>query len=282
MRAWIPAGLVSAVALALVGAPVALADSSQSSNWAGYAIHRSGVNFSKVVGTWRQPSAICTAGNRTYSAIWVGLGGYSQRSQALEQIGTELDCNPSGRAVSSTWYELVPAASQTINFTVRPGDLISASVVVLGHRVTVTLHDATRHRTFVKTLHPAVVDLSSAEWIVEAPSECVGEDTCQTLPLADFGSATFDFAGATSARGHAGSISDRNWDSTRISLTPQGRHFVVYRGPGAAGGAAAPSTLSSKGTSFKVAYHTASTPGTRALATSVALPRAGRLVHPGF
>jgi len=67
-----------AFALSAASAPAALADSTQSSNWAGYAIHRSGVSFTKVIGAWRQPSATCTAGSPAYSSAWVGLGGYSE------------------------------------------------------------------------------------------------------------------------------------------------------------------------------------------------------------
>ena len=106
-----------AVAAALLLAPPALADTTQSSNWAGYAIHKSGVTFRKVAGSWTQPSATCTPGERTFSSVWVGLGGYDERSNALEQIGTETDCSASGRVVSSAWYELVPAPSRTIRMT---------------------------------------------------------------------------------------------------------------------------------------------------------------------
>ncbi len=56
--------------------PPASADSTQSSNWAGYAVHRRGVRFSKVIGTWTQPRATCTPGQATYSSVWVGIGGY--------------------------------------------------------------------------------------------------------------------------------------------------------------------------------------------------------------
>ena len=93
-----PAG-AGRVGGALVAAPAALADSVQSSNWAGYAVHRGGVRFKRVTGTWRQPRVTCVGGRATYSSVWVGLGGYSESSQALEQIGSEVDCNARGRMV---------------------------------------------------------------------------------------------------------------------------------------------------------------------------------------
>src|SRR4051812_6026851 len=69
-------------------------DNEVSSNWAGYAI--SGTNlttgaptqYTNVTGSWVQPKANCKAGE-SYSAFWVGLGGFSGTSTALEQIGTE-------------------------------------------------------------------------------------------------------------------------------------------------------------------------------------------------
>ena len=39
------------------------------------------------------------AGRESYSAVWVGLGGYSENASALEQIGTDADCSRSGAAV---------------------------------------------------------------------------------------------------------------------------------------------------------------------------------------
>ena len=116
---------LAVVALAaLAGAPAALADSTQSSNWAGYAVHRAGITFAKVAGTWTQPQATCSGGRPTYSAVWVGIGGYNVSSQALEQTGTEADCTAGGHAVSSAWYEVVPAPSRTIKRTIAPGDRV--------------------------------------------------------------------------------------------------------------------------------------------------------------
>ena len=280
VRASLLAALLAVIALTC--APAALADSSESANWAGYAVHRSGVNFTKVIGAWQQPAAVCSPGNSTYTAVWVGLGGYSVTAPALEQIGTEMDCTASGRSVSSAWYELVPAASQTLNFSVHAGDELVATVSVVGHKVQLTLVDQTRHRTFTKNLHAAVIDVSSAEWIVEAPSECYSDNSCQTLPLADFGSTMFSLATAQSTTGHTGSISDRAWGSTKISLAPSGQHFIVYRGRGVTG-SASPSSLDRKGDSFTVTYHqvAAQTPPafTRRRQTTTL---AGHLVHAGL
>jgi hypothetical protein len=268
---------VSAVLAA--SAPSALADTVQSSNWAGYAAHRAGVRFKKVVAAWKQPSVNCSRYSPAYSAVWVGLGGYSASSEALEQIGTEVDCSPSGRTVSSAWYELVPAPSRSIGMRVNPGDAMSASVNVSGSRVTLVLQDETRHKSFRKALRVSSIDLSSAEWIVEAPSECVSADVCRTLPLADFGSESFTLAGAQSTSGRTGAISARSWDTTKIKLIPSGRRFVL-NGGSVTDGAASPSGLSARGSSFKVTFQSSSIRASRLLRAAAASVPGGYIVHP--
>jgi len=248
-----------AFALSAASAPAALADSTQSSNWAGYAIHRSGVSFTKVIGAWRQPSATCTAGSPAYSSAWVGLGGYSETSKALEQIGSEADCSASGKVVSSLWYEIVPAASRTIRVKVNPGDDLTASVTVTGHSVRLQLDDLTRQRSFTKTVHASTVDVSSADWILEAPSECADSFSCRTLTLADFGSTTFSRASAVTTAGHTGRIADRRWNATKITLAASGRPFIDSSANSGVV-SASPSPLAAQGSSFTVTYRGSSAP----------------------
>src|SRR5581483_8885473 len=118
------------LAAGMTAAPAALAQATESTNWAGYAVHRDGVSFHRVSAGWIRPNATCTAGQPSYSSAWVGLGGYSPTSD-----GTELDCNAAGKVVSSAWYELVPAPSKTISLAVQPGDAMHASVTVTGSKV---------------------------------------------------------------------------------------------------------------------------------------------------
>jgi hypothetical protein len=277
MRPSIVIALIAATCA--VAAPAALADTTDSSNWAGYAVHKPGVSFRTVSGTWRQPNAKCTPGAQSYSAFWVGIGGFSLNAPALEQTGTEVDCSISGKVESSAWYELVPAASTPIRLTVRPGDLMRASVAVTGARVVISLDDVTRHTTFKKTLNADVIDVSSAEWIAEAPSQCVGVDSCQTLPLADFAPTKFDSARVRSSIGHSGSISDRTWNWTKIKLTPGGRRFAAYNGRGPAAGAASPSSLLSAGHSFSVSWALASAQGNPFVQARRAAVRAGGALY---
>jgi hypothetical protein len=214
--------------------------------------------------------------------MWVGIGGFNWNSPALEQIGTEVDCSRDGRISSSAWVELVPAAARTIRVQIRPGDQIRASVIVSGHQVKVRLSNLTTHHSFARTLRASAVDVSSAEWIMEAPSNCLGVNQCRTLPLADFGTARFSYAHAVTASGHGGSISSPRWSSTRIDLVPKGRRFVQYNGVGPAAGAAATSALSNAGKTFSVVYtQDQGAPSAPTASASAASLADGRRVLPG-
>jgi hypothetical protein len=246
------AGLGALLAVPAAADANANANIITSNNWSGYAVHRSGVTFKRATGTWRQPAAVCAAGTATYSAFWVGIGGYSLSSSAMEQIGSELDCNADGTQSLSAWYELVPAPSRTIRITIAGGDLITASMAVAGKQVTMTLIDRTRHERFIKTVRVRTLDLTSAEWIAEAPSDCSTATTCATLPLADFGAVRFANASAQTTAGATGSIASPLWNTTKILLgySSAGTSFVAKTSTANA----APTALLSGGSQFLVSY----------------------------
>ena len=224
-----------------------------SQNWAGYVA--GGTQFSSVSGSWVQPAAKCGSG-QTYSAFWVGIGGSSNQSAALEQTGTQADCTAGGGTEYYAWYELVPAAPVKLDLAIKPGDHISAKVSVSGSNVTVSLSDQTTGQSTTKTLQMDNPDTSSAEWIAEAPSACDGSGSCQTLPLAEFGTVQFTSATAT-ANGHTGTISDPNWSAQPVQLGGTGISDVSY-GSDTASSGASPSSLSSDGSSFSVAAQASS------------------------
>jgi hypothetical protein len=230
-----------------------------SSNWAGYAVAAPAgapaASFSNVSGAWIQPAATCTPGTPTYSAFWVGIGGESPTSQALEQVGTEADCSANGAATYRLWYELVPAAPVTIKLPLKAGDGIAASVAVSGTSVSIHITNVTqKKRTFAKrlTMTSPAPDVSSAEWVAEAPSTCTRSGDCSVLPLANFGGVTFVVAKAT-ADGHTGTISDPAWSPTAISLVGDGtgpRGLVTA----ALAANATPTPLSPDGSAFGVTW----------------------------
>ena len=204
---------------ASAASPALASADSVSSNWAGYvAVPASaGKGFKTVSGSWIQPAVTCKAGEESFSAAWVGLGGYNNSSAALEQIGTEADCSHSGRARYTTWYELIPAGPVALKLAVHPGDAVGASVTVIGHAITLRLRDTTTGARYSVTRHATAVDTSSAEWILEAPSSCFSESACSTLPLSNFGTVSFASATATLAT-HTGGPDDTAWSHVALEM----------------------------------------------------------------
>jgi hypothetical protein len=94
-----------------------------------------------VSGSWREPAAKCDQPFPTYSAFWVGLGGFKDGSHALEQIGTEADCTSAGRTNNYAWYELVPAPPIKLKLKIQPGDLISARVTLRNRYLVLRIHN---------------------------------------------------------------------------------------------------------------------------------------------
>lgn len=225
-----------------------------SSNWSGYTLQDtsgSGMQFTSVTGTWRVPVTTCDSGTASSAAFWVGLGGASETATGLEQTGTGVDCSK-GTPRYYAWYEMLPAASVQVPLTVKPGDEITTSVNVNGTTALVQIKNRTRKTSFTKALTVSAPDLSSAEWIAEAPSACNAYGRCQVLPLANFGSVTFTRA-ATIATTHPGTISDSSWGSTAITLVPEnGSPLLVGQGSSTAG--ATPGALSADGRSFGVSW----------------------------
>src|SRR5579871_533910 len=128
-----------------------------SSNWSGYAALATDVAtpiaFSDVTATWRQPKSTCTAGRTSSAAFWVGLGGYDPSSNSLQQLGTAADCNGSSLAPTYyAWWEIVPAPSVQIPITIRPGDTVTAAVLVKAQTVVLSLKDVTRGTRFSKVI----------------------------------------------------------------------------------------------------------------------------------
>jgi hypothetical protein len=185
----------------------------------------------------------------------VGLGGYSTSATHLEQAGTEADCATDGVAKYSVWYELVPRAPVTLKLTITAGDAVAVTVVVKGSYVSVLVRDRTRGTSIRKRIHFAGSDTSSAEWITEAPSECNSAGNCTTLPLTDFGAATFSQATAATRAGHSETIVSSDCSSQPIEL----QQALVASGDGRFFGprelvTAAPTITTAAGASFSVSW----------------------------
>jgi len=234
-----------------------------SSNWAGWVVvagsqtGRLARHFTGVSASWVQPSATCHTGRRTFAAFWVGLGGYATRSKALEQIGTEADCSSRGQLFYYAWYEYVPRPPVTVHgLRIHPGDMITASVHATSDTVTVSLANTTtgaagfRHTQLMRSPRP---DTGAAEWIAEAPSNCVSDTHCTPLRLTNFGQITFSAATASSigsAGSHSGPICDPAWHQYGMIVLQSRRSASSAATPVLA----RPTELTPDGGSFTVSY----------------------------
>ncbi|HZP73438.1 MAG TPA: G1 family glutamic endopeptidase [Gaiellaceae bacterium] len=231
-----------------------------SANWSGYALVPTGTDpltFTDVTGTWVQPKAKCTSGRTDASAFWVGLGGYGEGSNALEQLGTAAQCDGTDPTPTNyAWWEVVPAASVQIPMKVKPGDTITAAVLVQDQTVTFSLRDVTRNERFSKKITTSEeLDVSSAEWIAEAPSDCGAFGSCRVIPLTNFGRITFTKAAAI-GNSHPGTILDGTWTASPIELLARDDSTSFFGDPSDiwTGVGAVPTDVSSDGRSFEVSW----------------------------
>ena len=228
-----------------------------SANWAGYIVQSpegaAPATFTDVVGTWVQPKLACTKGRTASSGFWVGLGGASDGSTALEQTGTAADCTRRGKAVYYAWIELVPDPPTMLKLAVAPGNMILGAVAYVDGRVVLELKNLTRGTAVTRSFAMPEPDLTSAEWIAEAPSLCTSVARCTVDRLANFRQVFFSKAAVT-GDGHTGTIQDPAWESTQITLAPASVDGALATGNPSGGAGAVPSPLGADGQSFSVSW----------------------------
>jgi hypothetical protein len=228
------------------GAEIRHSTSAQSTNWAGYAVTAAAKGVTDVKGSWIVPKiqGTCPATNQ-YSSFWVGIDGFS--SNSVEQTGTDSDCQ-GGAAVYYAWFEFYPKPSHLISgLTISAGDTISAEVKYSGGKFTTTLRDVTTGQSYSASAK-VNAQRSSAEWIAEAPSSSGG-----ILPLADFGTVSFgtDYTSVASTNDATISGTTGNIGSFAnvVAITMVNNAGTATK--------AAPSSLSTDGTSFQVTWQSA-------------------------
>jgi hypothetical protein len=226
-----------------------------SSNWGGYADTND--TFNSVSSSWTEPTVNCANSNSglngllslpsllggpgAASAFWVGLDGYN--STSVEQLGTDSDCD-SGTPTYYAWYEMYPNPSVTLpsQYPVQPGDHMTALVSAnsAGTSFTLMIKDATAGWNFSTTQTGSGFARSSAEVIAEAPSSC-SLLFCSEVPLADFGQINYSGSSVINAAGTKGSLASFN--ANEITMVDNGTTLAT------------PSSLSSDGSSFSVAWN---------------------------
>ena len=227
-----------------------------STNWSGYVATTpvgapAPLTFTHATGSWRIPKVACRQ-HGTSAAFWVGIGGSTPSSPALEQLGTSADCEPDGTARYRAWTEIVPDPATFVSLKVRPGDLVTAALVVQGQTVTMSLANQTTKKRYSTTVDvQQTVDTSSAEWIAEAPSLCRSQAACDVVPLSNFRTVGFSNVAAT-ASGHMGVLTDPAWLLTPIALVSSSGAARYTAKSNASG--AVPNPIESGGRAFSIGY----------------------------
>jgi hypothetical protein len=199
---------------------------SNSLNWAGYAV--TGTTVTSVTGSWVEPAVPCSGKKVEQAAFWVGIDGFAATDPTVQQIGTDSDCTKKVKKVPGgpsyyAWFQMYPAALVVLptgTYPVAPGDVLSASVNVVGSSYVLSITDSGRWTYSTTQGTGTTVPLnSSAEWITEAPTLCTSS-SCKVVPLADFGSVPF--SGAT-VNGLAISAAGANADEITMTKTLKGK-----------------------------------------------------------
>lgn len=201
----------------------------ESRNWAGYAA--TGGSFTAVSGTWSVPEFAPDSPIGT-DAAWVGIGGV--RGTDLIQAGTQETVSGRGRTMYQAWVETLPQASRTVPLPISAGDSISISIAQIANgQWQIDFANNTSGKAYQLNVQYRS-SLSSAEWVVEAPSARRG----QVLPLDAFGTITFSQASAVK-------------DGQTVSVAQAGGRGITMIGR-AGRALASPSGLGDDGGSFSV------------------------------
>jgi hypothetical protein len=224
-----------------------------SSNWSGYVARRAaGGGFDAASGSWRMPRIVCSPGTGSSAAFWVGIGGFGVGSPSLQQLGGSADCSPAGAVSYRLWTEIVPSPPTFVSLRVGPGDLVSGSVSVAAKAVSFTLRNLTRGTRYTaRGSRPRLADVSTAEWIAEAPSLCRTMSVCEVVPLSNFGTVVFTDVRA-SAGGAGGRLGTPGWRVTPVALVGSAESARYIASSNAF--AAVPGPTSAAGRSFPVTF----------------------------
>jgi hypothetical protein len=148
----------------------------KSGNWSGYAL--TGSSFTEITATFNIPPVARRLCARAVSE-WVGIDGTNNSD--LIQTGVLIySGNPTATSVGCgapiivAWWEILPGAEVPMSLTIHTGDSITATINEIETNTwLITLFDNTTGESQSVVL-PYAGPLTSAEWIVEAPSTQLG------------------------------------------------------------------------------------------------------------
>lgn len=201
--------------------PPATASFETSSNWSGaYILPNCGDRFSRVVGCWKAPKIKPGTGSDPSAlpfrcSVWIGLDGKKPWTKSMPQIGTvhtvARDGTPEDAKLWWQWWTRDGRSTphDIPGVPVRAGDEVLCSLTVMSpHQV--RFHVKNRNTgTFAgfAVCEPIPLLGSSAEWIVEQPSDPPDSpkvvngrlESGPLFPLPDYGSVVFKHCAAQAA-----------------------------------------------------------------------------------
>jgi hypothetical protein len=202
--------------------------SSDSLNWVGYALSRTGVRFTAVRATFFVPYLDCAESRGSaLSSEWVGLDGFVGHAETVEQGGIAANCSAAGKPSYFGWYEMFPRPEVRASLPVSAGDSVTVSVTYDASTsdFRISIVDNTRGSAFtIRRACPRVrvggrlvrCLRNSAEMISEAP--VVGSGRHLVIAhLADYGAISFAGISVTDGRKARGSILSPHWNATKIT-----------------------------------------------------------------
>ncbi len=213
--------------------PPSPTDDVQSSNWSGYS--SVGGPYTVVKGTFTVPSPVTGTSPHAQVAEWVGVDGTSAGDPTLIQAGVDEQADPQspGGMDVSPWWEILPATATPItSVSVSPGDKVTVTIwQVNGNMWEINLVDDTTGKGFFTPPEHYTGPGSTAEWVVEATTECRSQ--CRTAPLAPYRPAvTFTdlgMAGPQKSLDEISMVQGFGTVSTPSAMTPGG-FTVSYTG----------------------------------------------------
>jgi hypothetical protein len=162
------------------------------------------------------------------------LGGFLA-SKGIAQIATAIDWRGYGQPQYAVVWEMAPAPRHVLDskkYPLNPGDSIHSEVRYIGNnQFVLTISDATKGWSFTttQTQPQKYVDLTTAEWIVEAPNGA----------LTNFG--TVAFSGCTA-------------NNNSISSGPTIHRVTMWVSPTNQTVRALPTNLSNNGSAFSLQW----------------------------
>jgi len=187
---------------------------SDSYNWSGYVqATKRARTYTGVTTTFVVTTVDTSVPGDQYSADWVGIGGFADRSgfadRRLVQAGVEED-NVGGHAFYQAWTEILPASESALTLSISPGDKVTVTVRETAYKRnrhkqwSMTVYDSTTGRSAGRTVKYNSSGLS-AEAIHERP--CLRAPCSSNLAtLATTSPATFDPAYYTTSQPDATAV----------------------------------------------------------------------------